>query len=62
MIKLLCLRRKKVLVPGELKCTFVIELVNQEFKEESYGDHDNENEIDKDFNELCDTIKDDMNL
>ena len=25
-------------------------------------DNDNENEIDKEFDELCDTIKDDVNL
>ena len=31
-------------------------------KEIFYVDHDNENEIDKEFDQLCDTIKDDMNL
>ena len=54
MIKLLSFRRKKVLVPGELKRTFVIELINQDFcvvKEEFDGDHDNETEIDKEFDE-----------
>ena len=51
MIKLLSLR-KKVLVPGELKCTFVmISQLTSDVKEECNGDHDNENEIDKEFDE-----------
>ena len=36
--------------------------LTSDVKEECDGDHDNENEIDKEFDELCDTIKDDVNL
>ena len=38
---------KKVLVPGELKCTFVMmSQLTSDVNEECDGDHDNENEID----------------
>ena len=49
MIKLLSLR-KNFLVPGKLKCTFVImSQLTSDDKEEWDGDLDNENEIDKGF-------------
>ena len=51
MIKLLSLR-EKVLVPGELKCTFaMMSQLTSDVKEECDGDHDNENEIAKEVDE-----------